>query len=122
MIIGTGVIGLCVVFGAVRHREQSFRIEGAGPAFSALTALAVLVLIMPGFTVTAPGPAYTTSQLVFVAICSFSLWCVFVFFQTIRHRDYFLPQGDGAAPEHAPLPTVARPCAASCCCSSGSWP
>ena len=107
MIIGSGVIGLCVLFGAVRHREQSFRIEGAGPAFSALTALAVLVLIMPGFTVTAPGPAYTKSQLVFVAICSFSLWCVFVFFQTIRHRDYFLPQGDSAAPEHAPLPTVA---------------
>src|SRR5262245_4292132 len=39
MIIGSGVIGLCVLLGAVRHREQSFRIEGAGPAFSALTAL-----------------------------------------------------------------------------------
>jgi Ca2+:H+ antiporter len=109
MIIGSGVLGLCVVFGAVRHHEQSFRIEGAGPAFSALTALAVLVLIMPGFTVSAPGASYTTSQLVFVAICSLSLWCVFVFFQTIRHRDYFLPRhsdGDGIA-EHAPIPTNA---------------
>jgi Ca2+:H+ antiporter len=62
MIIGSGVLGLCVLFGALRHREQSFRIEAAGPAFSALTALAVLVLIMPGFTTSAPGALYTTSQ------------------------------------------------------------
>ena len=105
MIIGSGVLGLCVLLGAARHSEQSFRIEGAGPAFSALTALAVLVLIMPSFTVSAPGASYTTSQLVFVGLCSLSLWCVFVFFQTVRHRDYFLPPvGDG--PEHAPPPTL----------------
>ena len=103
MIIGSGVIGLCVLLGAARYNEQSFRIEGAGPAFSALTALAVLVLIMPGFTVSAPGASYTTSQLVFVAVCSLSLWCVFVFFQTVRHREYFLPAGGND--EHAFVPT-----------------
>ena len=106
MIIGSGVIGLCVLLGAARYSEQSFHIEGAGPAFSALTALAVLVLIMPSYTVSAPGSLYTTSQLVFVALCSLSLWCVFVFFQTIRHRDYFLPKGGADAAEHAPTPTV----------------
>ena len=31
MIICNGVIGLCVLLGAWRHREQSFRIEGFGP-------------------------------------------------------------------------------------------
>ena len=106
MIIGSGVIGLCVLLGAARHSEQSFRIEGAGPAFSALTALAVLVLIMPGFTVSAPGASYTTSQLVFVGLCSLSLWCVFVFFQTVRHRDYFLPPVGDDGPEHAFVPTL----------------
>ena len=108
MIIGSGVLGLCVLFGAMRHNEQSFRIEGAGPAFSALTALAVLVLIMPGFTVSAPGASYTTSQLVFVAICSISLWCAFVFFQTIRHRDYFLPADGHDDAVHALPPTTAK--------------
>jgi Ca2+:H+ antiporter len=108
MIIGSGVLGLCVLLGALRHREQSFRIEGAGPAFSALTALAVLVLVVPRFTVSAPDASYTTSQLVFVAICSFSLWCAFVFFQTIRHRDYFLPTGAHAATEHAPPPPTRK--------------
>jgi Ca2+:H+ antiporter len=106
MIIGSGVIGLCVLLGAIRHREQSFRIEGAGPAFSALTALAVLVLIMPGFTVSAPGALYTTSQLIFVALCSVLLWCAFVFFQTVRHRDYFLPADGNGPAVHAPPPTA----------------
>lgn len=32
MIICNGVIGLCILLGAWRHREQSFRIEGFGPA------------------------------------------------------------------------------------------
>jgi len=66
------------------------------------------VLIMPGFTVSAPGALYTTSQLVFVALCSVSLWCVFVFFQTVRHRDYFLPAETAAdIAAHAPPPTAA---------------
>jgi Ca2+:H+ antiporter len=55
--------------------------------------------------VSAPGTSYTTSQLVFVGLCSLSLWCVFVFFQTVRHRDYFLPPV-GHGPEHAPVPTL----------------
>jgi Ca2+:H+ antiporter len=109
MIIGSGVIGLCVLVGAIRHHEQTFRIEGAGPAFAALTTLAVLVLVMPVFTVTAAGARYSHSQHAFVAVSSLVLWCVFVFFQTIRHRDYFLPvapQGDESA--HASPPSGAR--------------
>jgi Ca2+:H+ antiporter len=107
MIIASGVLGLSVLLGAIRHEEQSFRIEGAGPAFSALTALAVLVLVMPSFTVSAPGALYTTAQLVFVALCSLSLWCVWVFFQAVRHRDYFLPPDGGNVAAHAPTPSQA---------------
>jgi Ca2+:H+ antiporter len=109
MIIASGVMGLCVLLGALRHREQSFRIEGAGPAFAALAALATLVLVVPQFTISAPGALYTTSQLIFVAVCSLSLWSVFVFFQTIRHRDYFLPVTlPHDAEVHAPPPPAAE--------------
>ena len=106
MIICNGVIGLCVLVGGIRHREQTFRIEGAGPAFAALVALATLVLVLPAFTTSAPGPAYTPAQLIFAGLCSLVLWGVFVFVQTIRHRDYFLPP-DGAGEEaHLPPPTA----------------
>jgi Ca2+:H+ antiporter len=107
MIIATGVIGLCVLVGAVRHREQSFRIEGAGPALTALATLAVLVLVMPVFTRSSGPGTYTEPQLAFVGLSAFALWCVFVFFQTVRHRDYFLPPGHAEDESvHAPPPSA----------------
>jgi Ca2+:H+ antiporter len=91
MIICNGVVGLCLLVGGLRHVEQTFRIEGTGSGLAALATLSTLVLIAPTLTVSAPASAYTTPQLVFVAISSLSLWLVFIFIQTIRHRDYFLP-------------------------------
>ncbi len=106
MIISSGVIGICVLLGGLRHREQSFRIEGAGPALAALTTLATLVLIMPVFTISAPGASYSTTQLLFVGGSSLLVWCSFVFFQTVRNRDYFLPASDtDNEAVHAPPPS-----------------
>jgi Ca2+:H+ antiporter len=66
-----------------------------------------MVLILPAFTTSAPGPNYSTAQLVFTALASLALWAVFVFVQTIRHRDYFLPP-EAPADEraHAAPPTL----------------
>lgn len=105
MVICNGVVGVCLLLGGLRHREQLFRIEGTGSGLAALAVLATLVLVMPSLTVSAPGGSYTASQLVFVALGSFTLWLVFVFIQTVRHRDYFLPANathDETA--HAPPP------------------
>jgi Ca2+:H+ antiporter len=95
MITCNGVLGLCLLVGGLRHHEQSFRIEGAGSGMAALATLSVLVLVEPTLTTSVPS-GYTNSQLVFVALSSLALWLVFVFIQTIRHRDYFLPS---ASPE-----------------------
>ena len=91
MITCNGVVGLCLLVGGLRHGEQSFRIEGTGSGLAALAVLCSLVLVLPTFTVSAPDNAYSTPQLVFVAMSSLALWLVFIFIQTIRHRDYFLP-------------------------------
>jgi len=107
MIICTGVVGVCVVAGSLRHREQSFRIEGAGGALAALVTLATLVLILPVFTTSAPGPRYSKAQLAFTAVASLALWGVFVFVQTVRHRDYFLPpEAESDENAHAEPPTL----------------
>jgi len=107
MIICNGVVGVCILVGGIRHREQSFRIEGTGSGLAALAALSALVLIVPTFTTSSPGATYTNSQLVFVALSSLALWAIFVFIQTVRHRDYFLPT---TSPDdesvHAPPPTL----------------
>jgi Ca2+:H+ antiporter len=109
MIICNGVVGLCLLAGGLRHGEQTFRIEGVGPGLAALVALATLSLVLPTFTTSSPEGTYTLSQLVFVGTTSLALWAVFVFVQTVRHRDYFLPASaasDEAA--HADPPSTAR--------------
>jgi Ca2+:H+ antiporter len=107
MIICNGAVGLCLVVGGLKHHEQTFRLEGATAALAALIALATLSLVLPSFTTSSPGASYTAMQLGFAAIASLALWGVFVFIQTVRHRDYFLPPV-GAADEsaHAPPPSA----------------
>lgn len=106
MIICNGVVGVCLLAGGIRHAEQSFRIEGTGSGLAALAALSVLVLVTPTLTVSSPAGTYTDSQLIFVALSSLSLWLVFVFIQTVKHRDYFLPESAVADESvHAPPPT-----------------
>lgn len=105
MIICNGVVGICLLVGGLHHREQLFRIEGTGSGLAALVVMSTLVMVMPTLTTSAPSGSYTASQLLFVAAGSLVLWLVFVFIQTVRHRDYFLP-AVGAEDEsvHAPPP------------------
>ncbi|EWS58383.1 Calcium/proton antiporter [Methylibium sp. T29-B] len=91
MIICTGVVGICLLVGGLHHHEQSFQLDGANSALAALVAMAGLSLVLPSFTTSSDGGTYTVSQLTFVAVSSLVLWAVFVFVQTVRHRDYFLP-------------------------------
>ena len=109
MIICNGVVGLCLVVGSLRHHEQAFRAEGANTFLATLIAMATLTLVLPSFTTSSPGPTYTAAQLAFAATMSVVLWSVFVFVQTRRHRDYFLPLADPNDTEaHAPPPSVRR--------------
>jgi Ca2+:H+ antiporter len=106
MIICTGVVGLCLLLGGLAHREQAFRVEGTGAGLAALIVMAVLTLVLPAFTTSTPGGTYSRSQLAFVAVSSAALWGVFVFIQTVRHRDYFIPAANASDPAaHAEPPT-----------------
>ncbi|MEP6943854.1 MAG: ionic transporter y4hA, partial [Betaproteobacteria bacterium] len=106
MIICNGVVGICILVGGLAHREQTFRVEGAGAGLAALIVMATLVLVLPAFTTSTPGGTLSGSQLVFVAVASAVLWAIFVFIQTVRHRDYFIPVADPGNPEvHAEPPT-----------------
>ena len=102
IIVLNGVIGLCLVAGGARHREQTFRVEGTASALSVLATLSVMTLVLPNFTVTKLGPQYAPSQLIFVSELSLVLYAVFVFVQSVRHRDYFLvPESAALADDFA---------------------
>jgi Ca2+:H+ antiporter len=104
MIVCNGIVGLFLLWGVARHHEQGFQVHGASAALAVLAALPTLTLFLPNVRTTVPGPLFSTSQLVFEGIISLVLYGSFVFIQTVRHRDYFLPVGisDEA---HAPLPS-----------------
>ena len=114
MIICNGVVGLCLLAGATRYGEQAFGVQGAGAALSVLVALAVMTLVLPVFTTSTPGATFSVPQLVFAGLSSLVLYAMFVFVQTIKHRDYFLPrtaagvQDDVAALEEHAAPPNAR--------------
>src|ERR1700751_4839179 len=103
MIVCNGVVGLCLLWGGARHHEQGFQVHGASAALAVLAVLTVLTLIVPNVATTMPGPVFSRSQLVFVGIVSLVLYAAFVFIQTVRHRDYFLPlEGGGEGAEAGP--------------------
>lgn len=103
MIICNGVVGLCLLMGALRHRVLAFRVEGTTPALSVLATLASLTLVLPSFTSTVPGPVLSPLQLAFAGIVSLILYGVFVFVQTVRHREYFLPLDAEPLDDHHPM-------------------
>ena len=107
MIILNGLVGICIFIGALRHREQIFQQTGVSASLATICALTLLTLVLPNFTVSEPGPVYAPSQLAFVAVVSFLLYVTFVGVQTVRHRDYFLPDKAVAADHdiHAEPPT-----------------
>ena len=92
MIVVNGVIGLCIFMGGIKHHEMVFRNEGTNSALAVLTALATFILVMPIVTTSTPGPDFTKSQLAFAGVASFALYIAFLLFQTITHRDYYLPK------------------------------
>jgi Ca2+:H+ antiporter len=105
MIVCNGIVGLCLLWGGARHREQGFQVHGASAALAVLAALTILTLILPNVATTAPGPYFSTSQLVFAGAVSLLLYGSFVFVQTVRHRDYFLPVKAGDDETHAAPPS-----------------
>ncbi len=97
MIVLTGIVGVCLLAGGLRHHEQGFGINAATGTLGVLGTLATLALILPNFTVAEAGPHYSRGQLIGVAAVSLLLYLLFMFVQSVRHRDYFL---DANAPEH----------------------
>ncbi|WP_129718074.1 calcium:proton antiporter [Pedobacter sp. SYP-B3415] len=91
MIILSGIVGICLLVGGIKYKEQTFSLQGVNAGLIALTAIVVLTLLLPNYTTSQAGPYYTPLQLGFVAIVSLVLYGTFVLVQTVRHRDYFLP-------------------------------
>jgi Ca2+:H+ antiporter len=99
MIVCNGLVGACILTGGLRFREQEFQVTGANLYLSVLVVLATITLILPNYTVATPGPIYSPAQLGFVSVVTIILYAVFLYIQTVRHRDYFIR--DAVDDDHA---------------------
>jgi Ca2+:H+ antiporter len=108
IIVCTGLTGLCLFIGALRHYEQDIQPQGTSAYLTVIMALAVTTLVLPNYTVTTSGPIYSTGQLIFVSVASILLYGAFLFVQTVRHRRDFaeLPHGTALAGAAHALPSA----------------
>lgn len=103
MIVCNGLVGVCIFVGGLHYREQGFQVSGANLYLSVLFVLATMTLVLPNFTLTTPGPVYSVAQLAFVSVITILLYAVFLYTQTIRHRDYFVRDSAGLADDAPPV-------------------
>lgn len=92
MIVCNGLVGVCIFIGGLRYGEQDFQVSGANVYLSVLIAMATISLVLPNYTLTTPGPVFSEAQLEFVSVVTILLYTVFLYIQTVRHRDYFIGQ------------------------------
>src|SRR6266478_3531405 len=89
MIALNGLVGLSLLLGGLRHREQYYNLLGVNAYLNVIMTLAVLGLVLPNFS---------TEQEVFLIVMSLLLYTIFLLIQTVRHRRYFMEPEDVVIP------------------------
>ncbi len=101
MLTSNAIVGLSLLTATIRGDVATFSAEGTATALGTVLTLATLSLVVPTFTTSRPGPEFSSEQLTFAALSSLVLYLVFVFVQTVRHRDQFVePMPVGEDPSH----------------------
>ena len=106
MLVLNGFMGLALLLGGLRHREQPYNLQSANSFLVMILPLAVLGLILPNYTRATPGPTLSTFQMVFLSMMSVGIYAVFLFIQNHRHRGHFMMPEEAKAEADA---VVAEP-------------
>jgi Ca2+:H+ antiporter len=112
MIALNGLVGLCLLLGGLRHREQYYNLQGVNSYLNVIMTLAVIGLVLPDFTTSKSGPNFSTEQEVFLIVVSLLLYAIFLLIQTVRHRRYFMESEDviaAATSAHHPVRVRSTP-------------
>lgn len=104
MIVLNGLVGVCLLVGALRYREQTYNLYGANSFLAVILPLAVLGLVLPTFTDSTPGPTVSPMQAIFLIVMPVSLYGVFLAIQTRIHKEYFV-----APPASGEVVTTEKP-------------
>jgi Ca2+:H+ antiporter len=89
MIILNGMVGVSLLVGGWRHREQQYNLQGANSYLGVILPLTVLSLILPNFTRTTAGPTLSPAQAAILGLMSVGLYVAFLAMQTGSARADF---------------------------------
>lgn len=103
MLILNGILGACLLVGGLKFKEQFFARTSGNMALISLVAIVVMTLILPNYTTTELSATFSKAQLIFFSVASLVIYSTFLMVQTVRHRNYFLPENDDEP--HAEPPT-----------------
>jgi Ca2+:H+ antiporter len=101
MLTCNGIVGLSLLAATARNGAATFSAEGSATALGTVLTLATLSLVVPTFTTSTPGRDFSPEQLAFAAIASLVLYLVFVWVQTVLHREDFVQPFVAADPPPA---------------------
>lgn len=96
MIVLNGMLGLSLLLGAIRHREQEYNLKGANAYLAIIFPLAILGLILPNYTQATDDATLSTWQGALFAMVFLLMYVVFLGIQTVRHRSFFMPKNTEA--------------------------
>ena len=96
MLVLNGFMGLALLLGGLRHREQPYNLQSANAFLVMILPLTVLGLILPNYTHATPGPTLSTFQMVFLSLMSVGIYAIFLFVQNQRHRGFFMMPEEAA--------------------------
>jgi len=100
MIILNGMVGLALLVGGWRYREQQYNLQGANAYLCVIIPLMVLGLVLPDMTQATKGPTLSQPQEIFLIFMSVGLYGAFLAIQAGRHRGFFVLEAE-AAPHRA---------------------
>lgn len=89
MIVLNGMVGVTLLLGGWRHREQQYNLQGANAFLAVIVPLSMLGLVLPKYTRSTDDPSFSTDQAVFIMVLSIGIYAVFLGIQTVRHRGHF---------------------------------
>jgi Ca2+:H+ antiporter len=104
MIVLNGVVGLGLLAGGIRYHQQSYSLQGASAYLAVIIPLAVIALVLPNFTTSTSGGTLSPVQATFFSIFTITLYGIFLWLQTGRHRGFFTAGEGGGEADSRPLP------------------
>jgi Ca2+:H+ antiporter len=95
MIVLNGMLGVTLLVGGIRHREQAYNLTGAFSYLGVLTPMAVLGLVVPRFTLSTADGSVSPLLGVYLIVMSAGLYAAFLILQMQRHSEFFKQPVDG---------------------------